>query len=137
MSSCCTGNMVQRNAANQATAVFSILARCVSNILLGNNLDYGDAQLFDLLHGQVTGEHIASMVQNYEQNAMTFVGHLNSFNAGLGAGSSKNIACYGNINHALANKAADCGLMAGAAQGNDGYAVSFCQFFVNYQIALL
>ena len=136
-SSCCTSNLIQRHAANQTTTILSIFTRSISNVLLSYNLHNINAQLFNLLHGQIAGQHIACMVQHNKEYTVAFVCHFNCLYTSLRARCSKNIASNRNINHTFANKAADSRLMASAAQGYDGYAVCLCQFFVHNEVTLL
>ena len=136
-SSCSTGNLVQRNAANQTTAVVSVFTRSIGNVFLSYNLNNIDAQFFNLFHGQVAGQHITCMVKYNKKYAMTFISHLNCFYTSLRARCSKNITCNRNINHTFADKTADSRLMTSAAQGYDGYTICLCQFLVYNEVTLL
>ena len=130
------GNLIQRDTAYQAPAVIGVAAGSVGNILLGYDFFNFDAGLSDLLHGQVAGKHIAGVVQNHVQHALALVGQFNSLYTGSRPRSRKNIAGHGDINHALAYKAADSRFMTGAAQRHDGYPVGILQFLINYQVAV-
>ena len=76
------------------------------------------------------------MVEHDVQHALTLVGQLDGVHTGLGTGGGKDIAHHGDIHHALAYKAGDGGLMAGAALGDDGDTVSPLQGIVDDHIFL-
>ena len=52
----------------------------------------------------------------------------------LGAGRSKDVAYHRDIHHALADKAADGGFMAGSPLGDDGDPVGALQLVVDHSI---
>ena len=94
--------MVERDGSGQATAVVGVGAGSVGDVLLGDHLAHVHAGLAHHLHNHIAAEHIPSVVEHQQQNAVTLVGHLYGLEYHLRIGSCKHVAHHLDIQHAAA-----------------------------------
>ena len=128
---CRTDDMIQRNCAGKTAAVVAVFTRCIGDILLGYNLADIQPCLFAHFHNHVGAQHIARMIEHKEQHAMTLVRQLDCLKHALRIRCGKDITDYGNVQHSVADKAADCRLMTGAAEGDNRHTVCILQGFAD------
>ena len=57
-------DFIGRDAADQTASILCVFTGCIGNILLRDQFDAVEILFFDLLHGQITGQHITRVVQN-------------------------------------------------------------------------
>ena len=122
LSGCGCGDMVKSDSPCQSP--FIVLAVGIKlDLLACDHLADIEACLLGQLHGLLSGQLVACVVERQQQNAVAFVSQLHGVKYQLRVGGRKNIAHRLYIQHSFSNKTSLCRLVAGAAVCNDGHAV--------------
>ena len=77
---------------------------------------------------------VARVVEREQQHAVALVSALHGLEHQLGVRRGKDVADGLDVEHALADEAGLCGLVAGAAVGDDGHAVGSLQILAYNQM---
>ena len=88
------------------------------------------------LHGQVAGQHVAGVVENDIENALSLIRHPDRIHTRLRSRCSEDISYDRDIHHSFSDKSADRRLMARSALCHDRYAVRIRKLPV-YDLSLI